>query len=60
MNFGKKKKANAVFEGGGVKCIGIAGALTVADRYYDWNYVAGTSAGALVAALVAAGCRLAK
>ena len=56
MNFGKKKKANAVFEGGGVKCIGIAGALTVADRYYDWNYVAGTSAGALVAALVAAGC----
>jgi len=50
-----KQKANAVFEGGGVKGIGMAGALTVADRYYDWNYVAGTSAGAIIAALVAAG-----
>lgn len=51
----QKKKANAVFEGGGVKGIGIAGALTVADRYYKWQYVAGTSAGAIIAALVAAG-----
>lgn len=52
---GLKSKANAVFEGGGVKGIGMAGALTVASRYYDWAYVAGTSAGALIAALVAAG-----
>ena len=51
----KKKKANAVFEGGGVKGIGIAGALSVAERYYDWVYVAGSSAGAIVAAFVAAG-----
>lgn len=50
-----RKKANAVFEGGGVKGIGIAGALTVAEKKYDWMYVAGTSAGALIAALVAAG-----
>ena len=51
----RKKKANAVFEGGGVKGIGIAGALTVAGQYYDWVYVAGTSAGALIASMVAAG-----
>ncbi len=51
----QKQKANAVFEGGGVKGIAIAGALTVAARYYDWVYVAGTSAGAIVASLVAAG-----
>jgi len=50
-----KQKANAVFEGGGVKGIGIAGALSVASKYYDWLYVAGTSAGAIIAALVAAG-----
>lgn len=49
------EKANAVFEGGGVKGIGLAGALTVASQHYDWTYVAGTSAGSLVAALVAAG-----
>lgn len=51
----KKKHANAVFEGGGVKGIGIAGALSVAGQLYEWDYVAGTSAGAIIAALVAAG-----
>ncbi|MDT3705131.1 MAG: patatin-like phospholipase family protein [Thermincola sp.] len=50
-----KLKANAVFEGGGVKGIGIAGALTVAERYYDFVNVAGSSAGAIIASLVAAG-----
>lgn len=50
-----KKHANAVFEGGGVKGIGIAGALSVASQHYDWDYVAGTSAGAIIAAAVAAG-----
>ncbi len=49
-----KKQANAVFEGGGVKGIGIAGALSVACQHYNWDYVAGTSAGAIVAAAVAA------
>ena len=49
-------KADAVFEGGGVKGIGLAGALAVAEeKGYQWENVAGTSAGAIVAALVAAG-----
>lgn len=50
-----KKHANAVFEGGGVKGIGMVGALSVAEKYYEWDYVAGTSAGAIVASLIAAG-----
>ncbi len=49
-------KADAVFEGGGVKGIGLAGAVAVAEeKGYHWENVAGTSAGAIVAALVAAG-----
>lgn len=48
--------ADAVFEGGGVKGIGLVGAVAVAEeRGYQWVNVAGTSAGAIVAALVAAG-----
>ncbi len=48
--------ANAVFEGGGVKGIGLAGALAVAEKYgYRWNRVAGTSSGAIVAALLSVG-----
>ncbi|MDA8235353.1 MAG: patatin-like phospholipase family protein [Clostridia bacterium] len=51
-------KADAVFEGGGVKAIALVGALVAAERLgYRWVNVAGTSAGALVAALVAAGYR---
>lgn len=49
-------RADAVFEGGGVKAIGLVGALSVAERLgYRWMNVAGSSAGAVVAALVAAG-----
>lgn len=50
-------RADAVFEGGGVKAIALVGALAVAEeRYgYRWVNVAGTSAGAIVACLVAAG-----
>jgi NTE family protein len=45
-----------VFEGGGVKGIGLAGAFSVLDTEgYTPNCVAGTSAGAITAALVAAG-----
>src|SRR5690606_19100627 len=45
-------------QGGGVKVIGLVGALTVAEeRGYQWVNVAGTSAGAMVAALLAAGYR---
>ncbi|MBV9020196.1 MAG: patatin-like phospholipase family protein [Ktedonobacteraceae bacterium] len=48
--------ASAVFEGGGVRGIAHVGALTVAESLgYQWDYVAGTSAGAVVAAFVAAG-----
>ncbi len=51
-------KANAVFSGGGMKGIAFVGALAVADqRGYEWERVAGTSVGALLAALVASGFR---
>lgn len=50
------QKADAVFEGGGVKGIGLVGALQVfEDAGFQWNNIAGTSAGAIVAALVAVG-----
>lgn len=54
------KKADAVFEGGGVKGLGLVGALDVAEKegYTDWQRVAGTSAGAIVASLVACGYRV--
>lgn len=48
--------AHAVFEGGGIKAFGILGALAEAERRgYTWANVAGTSAGAMIASLVAAG-----
>lgn len=48
--------ADLVFEGGGVKGIGLAGALaTLEERGYRPQNVAGTSAGAITAALLAAG-----
>jgi len=56
MNATNDLKADAVFEGGGVKGIGLAGAVAVAEeRGYRWANLAGTSAGAIVAALLAAG-----
>jgi len=51
-----KIKADAIFEGGGVKAFGMLGALYEAEsRGYQWVNVAGSSAGAIIAALVAAG-----
>jgi NTE family protein len=51
-------KCDAVFEGGGVKGIGLVGALAVTEAQgYEFENVAGTSAGAIIAALVAAGYR---
>lgn len=48
--------ADLVFEGGGVKGIGLAGAYRqLCDRGYEPGCVAGTSAGAITAALVAVG-----
>jgi NTE family protein len=56
MNLQDIKIADAVFEGGGVKGIGLVGAVAVAEeRGYQWESVAGTSAGAIVASLLAAG-----
>jgi NTE family protein len=52
---------DAVFEGGGVKGIGLAGAVAATEEQgYEFVNVAGTSAGAIVAALVAAGYRAAE
>jgi NTE family protein len=48
--------ADLVFEGGGVKGIGLAGAFAaLTERGFEPKCVAGTSAGAISAALVAAG-----
>jgi len=49
-------KADVVFEGGGVKGIGLVGAVAVAEeKGYHWENLAGASAGAIVASLLAAG-----
>ena len=51
-------RCDAVFEGGGVKGIGLVGAVAATEELnYEFRNVAGTSAGAIVAALVAAGYR---
>ena len=56
MNETTGLKADAVFEGGGVKGIGFVGAVAVAEKQgLTWQNVAGTSAGAIVATLIAAG-----
>lgn len=53
-------KADLVLEGGGVKGIALAGAVSVLEeRGYEFPRVAGTSAGAIVGALVAAGVKAA-
>jgi NTE family protein len=50
-------EADAVFEGGGVKGIAFAGAIAAAERagVRTWKNVAGTSAGSIVACLLAVG-----
>jgi NTE family protein len=50
--------ADLVLEGGGVKGIGLAGAFAVLEEHgYVFHRVAGTSAGAIVGALVASGIK---
>jgi NTE family protein len=50
------KVCDIVLEGGGVKGIGLVGAITeLANANYSFRRVAGTSAGAIVGALTAAG-----
>lgn len=52
----EQMKVDAVFEGGGVKGIGLVGALSATEeKNYQFENVAGTSAGAIVAAMIAAG-----
>jgi NTE family protein len=50
-----KQQADVVLEGGGVKGIGLAGAIARLDRDFQFERAAGTSAGAIIASLVAAG-----
>jgi predicted acylesterase/phospholipase RssA len=52
----ERRKIDAVFEGGGVRGIGLVGAIRgVESAGYTCENVAGTSAGAIVATLLAAG-----
>ncbi len=52
---GTEKLADLVLEGGGVKGIGLAGAVLALDQAgYRFQRVAGTSAGAIAAAIIAA------
>ncbi len=49
-------KWDAVFEGGGVKGIGLVGAVAEVEKAgYEFVNLAGTSAGAIVASLLAVG-----
>lgn len=49
-------RVNAVFQGGGVKGVALVGAVTAAERFgIQFVRTAGTSVGAVVAALLAAG-----
>jgi NTE family protein len=52
----EQKKCDLVLEGGGVEGIGLVGAVSVLEEAgYSVQRVAGTSAGAIVGSLVAAG-----
>ncbi|MGH4119597.1 patatin-like phospholipase family protein [Clostridium sp.] len=54
--YSKRKFADAVFEGGGIKGIGLVGALKIFEiNGYQWKNLSGTSAGSIVASLVAVG-----
>jgi NTE family protein len=58
MAVDEQHRADGVFEGGGVKGIAFAGALAAAERdagVREWVNLAGTSAGSIVSALLAAG-----
>ncbi|MEL7656812.1 MAG: patatin-like phospholipase family protein, partial [Bacillota bacterium] len=51
-----KMKIDAIFEGGGIRGIGFVGAVCcMEEKGFQWQRVAGTSAGSIVAALLAAG-----
>lgn len=49
-------KADAVFQGGGMRGIGMIGAITYLEKQgYEWQRVAGTSVGSIIASCLAAG-----
>jgi NTE family protein len=49
-------KADLVCKGGGIKGIALIGAISYLEEYgYEWEQIAGTSAGAVIAALIAVG-----
>jgi NTE family protein len=49
-------KVDAIFEGGGVRGIGFVGAICcLEEKNYQWERLAGTSAGSIIAALLAVG-----
>lgn len=50
-----KKKTDAMFEGGGVKGIALVGAVSEIEKQYEFENLAGTSAGAIVASLLGVG-----
>jgi len=50
-----KTKAFGIYEGGGAKGLAHAGALKAAEEKFTFIGVAGTSAGAIIASLIAAG-----
>ena len=51
----KMLPADLALQGGGVKGIALAGAVTRLMKIYEFQRVAGTSAGAILASLIAAG-----
>ena len=58
MPVDERNRADAVFEGGGVKGIAFAGAIAAAEKdagVKEWVNLAGTSAGSIVSALLVAG-----
>jgi NTE family protein len=58
MSPDERHRADGVFEGGGVKGIAFAGAIAAAEQdagVREWVNIAGTSAGSIVAALLAVG-----
>ena len=44
-----------IMKGGGIKGLSYVGALEIIDKYYDFNWYSGTSAGAITAVLLASG-----
>ncbi|MEM9077142.1 MAG: patatin-like phospholipase family protein [Bacteroidota bacterium] len=54
-NYSEKKNHALIMKGGGIKGLAYVGALEVLERYFNFNWFAGTSAGGVSAILLAAG-----